>query len=179
MKSTETRAEAHLGLKVSSIGLCSFVSCSSSAILLDFALQLLDGGGHVGLVMTQRLQLLLLLAYHLGQGLHLLAHGLQCVKKQISICGDAYQHLMCMLQSALIQQRDRQPIDCTSVAPPNLVQRDMSVNTEHRSAGIDTAESRTGPKLHYVRNHVLTAIMKTSVIKHKALNKQSIPQGKS
>ena len=86
-KAQGLKAEAHLGLEVSSISLCSSVSCSSSAVLLDFALKLLNGGGHVGLVVAQRLQLLLLLAHHLSQGLHLLAHGLHFAQEMYHCLG--------------------------------------------------------------------------------------------
>lgn len=68
--------QAHLDLQVSSIGLGCLLSCSGSTIPLHFALQLLNGGSHVALVLTQRRKLLLLLADYLGQGLHLPAHGL-------------------------------------------------------------------------------------------------------
>ena len=72
----EVGGATHLGLQVSGIGLGSPAGCRSRTVLLHLPLQILDGCGHVGLVLPESLQLLLLLAYHLCQSLHLLAHGL-------------------------------------------------------------------------------------------------------
>lgn len=82
----------YLGLEVSSIGFGSLVSSPQGGALLGHALQLVDGGLHVLLLIPQALQLLLLLANHLEHGLQLRTQALHTHAQPAQVAG-----YMCLL----------------------------------------------------------------------------------